>query len=114
MNHNQKQTIRYTGICYTISDNTAIVESYGSDKTAVLEKTLAAALCFGETRFSIVASLYQRPVILEHFTIADPKTGQYRATSKATLPYMRGIASLQATGAITETEAITEILRSLN
>ena len=108
MNHNQKQNIRYTGICYTISDNTAIVESYGSDKATVLEETLAAALCFGEANFSIVASLNQRPVILEHFTITDPKTGQYRATSKATLPYKRGNASLQAT------EPITEILSNLN
>ena len=108
MNHNQKQTIRYTGICYTISDNAAIVESYGSDKEIVLKKTLAGALCFGETRFSIIASLNQRPVILEHFTITDPKTGQYRATSKATLPYKRGNASLQAT------EPITEILSNLN
>jgi len=112
MTRKQKNTIRYTGICYTVArDNQpslATVESYGSDKTTVLKKTLAGALCYGETRFSIVASLNQRPVILEHFTITDPKTGQYRATSKATLPYKRGNASLQAT------EPITEILRNLN
>ena len=87
MNRNQKQTISYTGICYTISDNDAIVESYGSDKTAVLKETLAGALCYGETRFSIRTSLNRHPVMIEHFTITDPKNGQYRATSKATLPY---------------------------
>lgn len=106
MNRNQKQTIRYTGICYTNKGGIATVESYGSDKEIVLKQTLAGALCYGETRFTIVASLNQRPAILEHFTITDPKTGQYRVTSKATLPYKRGIASLQAT------EPITEILRS--
>lgn len=108
MENNEMKTISYTGVCYTKTDNAPIVETYGSDKETVLNKTLAAALCFGETRFSIVASLHQRPVILEHYTITDPENGQYRATSMATLPYKRGTASLQAT------EAIMEILRSLN
>lgn len=89
-----KQRIRYTGICYTISDNDPIVESYGSDKDAVLKKTLAAALCFGETRFTIVLSQYQRPVLIEHFAVTDPKTGQYRATSKAVMPYKSKTGSL--------------------
>ena len=85
MTSNQKQTIRYTGICYTISDNTAIVESYGSNIITVLSKTLAGALCFGEARFTIVTTLNQRVVMLQHFTITDQNTGQYIVTGEEAL-----------------------------
>ena len=82
MKRNQKQIVRYTGLCYTISHfNTPIVESYGSDKAAVLKKTLAGALYFGGTRFAIVVSLNQRPVTIEHFTITDRATGSYTPTN---------------------------------
>jgi len=81
MNHNQKQNIRYTGICYTVSKNRAIVESYGSDKATVLEKTLAAALCFNETTFSILTTQPGKPDMIEHYTITDPATGNYTPTN---------------------------------
>ena len=89
MKRNKKQTVRYTGVCYTIArddqPSLATVESYGSDKDTVLKKTLAAALCFGEPKFSIETAINQRPVMLEHYTITDATTAQYIATGKETL-----------------------------
>lgn len=86
---NKKQTVRYTGICYTTARDDqpirAIVESYGSDKDTVLKKTLAAALCYGEPKFTIETSINQRPVMLEHYTITDATAAQYTATGKETL-----------------------------
>lgn len=89
MKHNRKNTVRYTGICYTTArDNqpsVAIAESYGSDKDTVLKKTLAAALCYEEPKFTIETSINQRPVMLEHYTITDATTAQYTASGKETL-----------------------------
>lgn len=87
--NNQKRTARYTGICYTTArDNqpsAAIAETYGSVKDTVLKKTLAAALCFGEPKFTIETSLNQRPVMLDHYTITDATAAQYTATGKEAL-----------------------------
>ena len=85
MKHNQKQTARYTGICYTVaSDNQpshVIAESYGNDKDTVLKKALAGALCFNETSFSILTTQPGKPDMIEHYTITDPATGNYTPTN---------------------------------
>lgn len=79
MNRNQKQAIRFTGICHIGSRS--IAEAYGSNKDTVTRKTLAGALCFNETTFSILTTQPGKPDMIEHYTITDPATGNYTPTN---------------------------------
>ena len=79
MNHNQKKTAIYTGVCHIGSQS--IAEAYGSNKDTVTRKTLAGALCFNETTFSILTTQPGKPDMIEHYTITDPATGNYTPTN---------------------------------
>lgn len=83
------KTISYKGICYSAArddqPSVTIVETYGSVHATVIKETLAAALCFGEPKFSIETSVNQRPVMIEHYTITDATAAQYTATGKEAL-----------------------------
>ena len=83
MKTNRKPTPRYTGICHT--DSRSIAEAYGSNKDTVTRKTLAGALCFNETTFSILTTQPGKPVTVEHYTITDHATATYTLT--ATINY---------------------------
>ncbi len=79
MKTNRKPTPRYTGICHTGSRS--IAEAYGSNKDTVTRKTLAGALCFNETTFSILTTQPGKPDTIEHYTITDHATGNYTPTN---------------------------------
>ena len=79
MTKTRNTTARYTGICHTSTQ--PVVEAYGNNKEKVTQKTLAGALCFNESSFSILTTQPGKPSKLEHFTITNSTTGSYTLTN---------------------------------